>query len=511
MTFERPYNGDNTRELMELAGALHASDPTRNIYLVGEDVSGASATDVRANAARNHAKTVGICGIVSYARAKKMLESLEASSTTSTADVWRRAFDEASSSAEPANGGSVDAGHGSAEPVAPYASDEADDMEALYADAECEAVPDMSIAEELDAMRILYGEQDMPITPLENPPSVPQVPPRATHPMVQLDKPAVPHETAVPHEAVAASEMVVTNDMLSQQYTSKVITFMSGRGGVGKSTISLLCAVALWQSGARVALVDFDVQFGDIEYLLGQEPAMRIRRVDFENLIGRADAPCLSSDELLFVNAAGRPERAEEFAKHVPAALNALSGSADIIVINTGSFWSDVHAVLAARSDTLLLTMDQRATSVKACKQAVELCARMQVPNTKIRYVLNRCSKRSAITDIDASMALGGADVVPFSDGGDSVDELLSLGCPIELISSNKAVSASLGNLLDAIAPACPHAAAPPATYGRGYAQRADDKAAKRGGARQSGAKRGRSIVPVRRREGSRQTGKPRV
>jgi pilus assembly protein CpaE len=55
--------------------------------------------------------------------------------------------------------------------------------------------------------------------------------------------------------------------------TGRVITVVAPKGGVGKTALTTNVAVALAANGAgRVALVDFDLQFGDVGTSLGLEP-----------------------------------------------------------------------------------------------------------------------------------------------------------------------------------------------------------------------------------------------
>jgi pilus assembly protein CpaE len=230
-----------------------------------------------------------------------------------------------------------------------------------------------------------------------------------------------------------------------------VVGFFSGRGGVGKSTVALMTAFAAQRRGLKVALVDLDLQFGDMRYLAGKEPASRVQQFPLAQMCSQEDMSPLAEDALTLILAPDHPEQGEQFASAIPRLLEGLACQRDMVVINTGSFWTDVHALAVQNCDHLVFLMDQRATSVEACKQAVDLCLRLRVPQIRFRYLLNGCGKRAALMPMDVSLALGGVEVCGLADGGALVDELLSLGCPLELLASGNAFVASLDEFLDGL------------------------------------------------------------
>jgi ATP-binding protein involved in chromosome partitioning len=65
------------------------------------------------------------------------------------------------------------------------------------------------------------------------------------------------------------------------------LAVMSGKGGVGKSTVSLNLALALLDRGARVGLLDADIYGPDIPLMLNLKQTRRLDRW----LLGRADGP----------------------------------------------------------------------------------------------------------------------------------------------------------------------------------------------------------------------------
>jgi len=58
-----------------------------------------------------------------------------------------------------------------------------------------------------------------------------------------------------------------------------IITVTSGKGGVGKSTISLNLSLALASAGKKVLLVDVDSNLANVDVLLGMTPTYRLSNV----------------------------------------------------------------------------------------------------------------------------------------------------------------------------------------------------------------------------------------
>ncbi|MFD2044121.1 MinD/ParA family protein [Ornithinibacillus salinisoli] len=58
-------------------------------------------------------------------------------------------------------------------------------------------------------------------------------------------------------------------EMLQQPRQAKTISFVSGKGGVGKSNVALNFSLELCRNGKKVILVDLDIGMGNVEILLG--------------------------------------------------------------------------------------------------------------------------------------------------------------------------------------------------------------------------------------------------
>lgn len=253
-----------------------------------------------------------------------------------------------------------------------------------------------------------------------------------------------------------------------------VLVVASASGGSGKSTVAALSAVFAQGLGHRALLIDADFQFGDAHAMLGVEGAPT-----FDDVAAGAPLPAPSESELPAVLAAPRRlEDSERLAGTLPEVIERAGSSFDVVVVNTGSLWGEQHAVLAERASRVLFLVDQRASSLQACKRALSLCGRCGIPTGQFLFAVNRCKRGAPLSSIDAACLLQGASVVELRDGGRAVDELMAAGQSLGLIQDENPLCVSLENVLADILPASPSGARPAPAF-----ERAGDDGPKAGGA----------------------------
>ena len=244
------------------------------------------------------------------------------------------------------------------------------------------------------------------------------------------------------------------------QADALLLPLVSGSGGAGKSAVAVLVALLAQRRGLKTLLLDFDLQFGDMREMTGQPEALGIDEVLAEPARLAQLAPAAGMPALL--GAPRHLEEAETVARSAPALLAALGGMFDVIVANTGSAWAEQHAVLLERCSKALFLIDQRASSIAACRRALDLCARCGIAVSPFLFAVNFCAKGAPLTSIDASCALRGAQTVELADGGAEVEEALSEGRPQDLIEAGNPLVASLDALLADILPSTGEAAGEP-------------------------------------------------
>lgn len=230
-----------------------------------------------------------------------------------------------------------------------------------------------------------------------------------------------------------------------------VLSVVSGSGGSGKSSVSVLAGVLSQSMGARTVVLDADFQFGDVAWLMGRKDATDALSLLRHGSMASGLSP--NGDIPAVICPPAGLECSEEVFGNVPELLRLAREAFDVVIVNTGSFWMDAHLDLIEESNHVLFLCDQRPASLRGCSRAIDLCVRCGVPTQRFSYALNRCSKQSLLSAVDASCALKGVKVRELREGGREVSELLGAGLPLELVCSKSPFVQDVSKLVSEILP----------------------------------------------------------
>ena len=255
------------------------------------------------------------------------------------------------------------------------------------------------------------------------------------------------------NDASGTMDLAIEIEAHASKKSAFVISIMSGSGGVGKSAMVATFAFLAASKGFSVVVLDFDLQFGDMHQLMGDVPQISIDEMLTEESLFARFANSCNSDIPSLVRAPSRLERSEDLISHLDEVLDNCASLFDVVLVNTGSIWSEVNAQLIEKSTCNIFVLDQRASSIRSCKHAIDLCSRMGLATGQFVYALNRCSRGSLFNTIDVSNALEGANVVEVADGGQEVEELLALGLVRDLAASKNDFTNSLDAVLVEVLP----------------------------------------------------------
>lgn len=211
-------------------------------------------------------------------------------------------------------------------------------------------------------------------------------------------------------------------------YRAPLISLVSASGGVGKSTVALLLAHAAAQQIIKTALVEADLQFGDMGFWLGLDVASPSLSLG-ASCQGIPIAPHLD-----LYKAPPLPEVAEEISDSAAELVARIRKDYALVIADTGQFWSGLTGELLCSSDLILLVMDQRKTSVYGAVKALELCQRLNIPTARIACVMNRATGMPKGELEKIQNALNCGKLYLLADGKAYVESLVSTARIEELV-----------------------------------------------------------------------------
>ena len=201
-----------------------------------------------------------------------------------------------------------------------------------------------------------------------------------------------------------------------------MICVLGPKGGTGKTLTSCNLGVSLAQDGHRVAIVDLDLQFGDVGLALGLVPERTI--FDLAKAGGSIDAEKVDGylvdhpSGVRVLMAPTRPDQATsitvEFLRDVYAALRSAN---DFVVVDTPpGFTPEVIASIDSSSHVCMVGMLD-SLSLKNTKLGLETLELMGYDRGRVQVLLNRADSRVGISQDEVVAIIGTApDVFVPSD-----------------------------------------------------------------------------------------------
>ncbi|MBQ9690834.1 MAG: P-loop NTPase, partial [Eggerthellaceae bacterium] len=245
-------------------------------------------------------------------------------------------------------------------------------------------------------------------------------------------------------------ENVVPKYAPSARKSGTIFTLMSTAGGVGKSTLASVASWLLHKAGKRVVLLDADIQFGDCAWL--NQVGASVFEFDSEtSLESSVTQACSASTSFAVLACAHRPELADMFSHKQAWVLDGLAESFDVVCVNTGSFWIELHAQLIEQSDAVLFVLDQHSSSIRSTLQGLDLCTRMGLATHDFFFVVNKYSKKHIISLQDVQQALHKSQVFACVDGGQVIENLLAQGQAAKLVDIKNPFVLDMGAMLKKI------------------------------------------------------------
>jgi len=193
----------------------------------------------------------------------------------------------------------------------------------------------------------------------------------------------------------------------------KVITTFSNKGGIGKTSVATNLAVEIaHMTKEKVALVDLNMQIGDVTTFLDVNPAFDTSYVI--NNLERIDETFLLSslekyhDTNLYVLADPPDlEQAEVItSENITTLINVLRNVFSYVIIDTTSSFDGKTITALDNSDLVLLITILNLPSVRNCQRCFDLFKRLGYPKDKIKIIVNRFMENDEIRPEDVEEVL---------------------------------------------------------------------------------------------------------
>ncbi|NEC30108.1 MinD/ParA family protein [Streptomyces sp. SID8111] len=182
----------------------------------------------------------------------------------------------------------------------------------------------------------------------------------------------------------------------------RVVTVSGAKGGVGTTLTAVQLALAAQASGRSTALVDMDLQTGDIaSYLDVQFRRSVVDLAGITDISPRvlADAVFRHDTGVALLLAPAEGERGEDVTDRATRQIvSALRSRYEIVVIDCGAQLGGAGAAAVEMADTALLVTTPDVIAVRGAKRAVRMWDRLQIRKAEeTTVVVNRHTRSTEI------------------------------------------------------------------------------------------------------------------
>jgi len=184
----------------------------------------------------------------------------------------------------------------------------------------------------------------------------------------------------------------IKQEVEKSKSATRVITVTSGKGGVGKTNVTVNLAVCLSRLGFKVIILDVDFGLANIDLVFGITPTYSLADVINQNknikevlTDGPAGIKFISGgsgvEELVNLNSA----KLENFIKNITL----LDSFCDIILIDTGAGLSESVMSFVMASDEVLVVTTPEPTSITDAYALIKMLANRD-KTKKVNILINR-------------------------------------------------------------------------------------------------------------------------
>ena len=177
---------------------------------------------------------------------------------------------------------------------------------------------------------------------------------------------------------------------------ARVITVTSGKGGVGKSNVSINLAIQFRKRGQRVIILDADFGLANIEIMFGTVPKHNLSDLIYQGKNIR-EIITWGPGEIGFISGgsgiAGLSNLSRDYLTYIIRNLAELDAIADVIIVDTGAGISNAVLEFLVASGEIILVTTPEPTSITdsySLLKALNRHPRYSKEVSKIKVIANR-------------------------------------------------------------------------------------------------------------------------
>lgn len=190
--------------------------------------------------------------------------------------------------------------------------------------------------------------------------------------------------------------VIKMNPIPMQMPLARIITVTSGKGGVGKSNVSINLACQLRKMGKRVIILDADFGLANIEIMFGTVPEHNLCDLLYKGKSIR-DIITWGPMGIGFISGgsgiAGLSNLNRDYLSYIVRNLVELDAIADVIIIDTGAGISDAVMDFLVASGEVLIVATPEPTSITdsySLLKALNRHPRFSREDTKLKVIANK-------------------------------------------------------------------------------------------------------------------------
>lgn len=241
---------------------------------------------------------------------------------------------------------------------------------------------------------------------------------------------------------------------------SKIIAVFGAKGGVGRTLLSTNLAVCMAESlhpqNKKVALIDLDLQFGDVAIMLNLSPTKTITGLTKEiNELGEIDDELLESylikyrDKLAILPAPLTPEEADLVSgEHIEKILKLIRNKYHYTIIDCSRILSESILVALTSADIIILLLTLDIPTIKNAKLSLEIMEKLGFM-PKVKLVLNRANTKMGISMKEVKEALSVPILELIPSNGPVAIPSINEGVPFIIKNPKSDISKSITQLAD--------------------------------------------------------------